>query len=175
MSVNVLYSSHLQTSLEKLHLRPETDKRQTRFISISRKPQSLRFSGSVCVDALKYCCPALASETDISLLFNYFFTQNNKSRSFFLQKWRFRRNTCCVLIFNEINSLAAQRDVLTSPVTSSTRHELQSYSYLIYEGSFGCRACWHVGLVQVKSPKGRGGADINESGQKHITEFLSQH
>lgn len=31
---------------------------------------------STWVDALKYCCPVLASETDISLVFNYFFTQN---------------------------------------------------------------------------------------------------
>lgn len=124
---------------------------------------------STWVDALKYCCPVLASETDIGLVFNYFFTQNNKSRPFLLQKWRFSRNTCCVLIFNEIDSSAAQRDVLsnmitrmcfilprflTSPVMSSTHHELQSYSYLIHEGGFGCRACWHVGLVQVKSPVG---------------------
>ncbi len=27
-------------------------------------------------------------------------------------------------------------------------------SYLIYEGSFGCRTRWHVGLIQVESPRG---------------------
>lgn len=30
----------------------------------------------------------------------------------------------------------------------------QGSSYLIYEGSFGCSARWHVGLVQVESPGG---------------------
>lgn len=35
-----------------------------------------------------------------------------------------------------------------------TQPELQSNTHLIYEGGFGCRAGWHVGLVQIKSPVG---------------------
>lgn len=31
---------------------------------------------------------------------------------------------------------------------------VQVHSHLIYEGGFGCRARWHVGLIQVESPGG---------------------
>lgn len=31
---------------------------------------------------------------------------------------------------------------------------VQLHCYLIYEGGFGCRAGWHVGLIQEEGPGG---------------------
>lgn len=42
-------------------------------------------------------------------------------------------------------------------------------SYLIYEGSFGCRARWHVGPIQVESPRGETTVHIRSGGKIVVT------
>lgn len=43
---------------------------------------------------------------------------------------------------------------LLFPLSLILRQITVAHSYLIHEGSFGCRAGRHVGLIQVKSPMG---------------------
>lgn len=92
--------------------------------------------------------------------FNHFWITNQGLQ-------RFSRNIFSVLIYiqyffffffvkhNNADVIHLFFPFWKSSLMPSTQPELQSFTHLIYEGGFGCRARWYVGLVQIKSPVGK--------------------